>query len=126
MDSSVVIDLLRGREEAAGLLQHLVANGTELWCSVIVRTEVRAGMRPGEETVTDTAFALFRWQDVTSDIADQAGSLAAQYRASHSGIDTADYLIAATSAALGARLFTLNVRHFPMVDDIQPAYVLGP
>ncbi len=93
-----------------------------MWSSVIVRVEIRAGMRPTEALATEAALSLFRWQDVTSEIADRAGSLAARYQASHSGIDTADYIIAATTEALGAQLLTLNVRHFPMVDDLQRAY----
>jgi predicted nucleic acid-binding protein len=104
------------------LLQRLAADGTELWSSVIVRVEVRAGMRPAETAATDAAFALFHWQDVTSEIADRAGSLATRFHASHSGIDTADFLLAATAEVLGAGLLTLNVRHFPMIDGLQPAY----
>ena len=122
VDSSVVIDLLRQRGGAAGLLQRLVHEGTELWSSVIVRVEVRAGMRQTEAPATEAAFTLFRWQDVTTEIADRAGSLAARYQASHSGVDTADYIIAATSETLGAHLLTLNVRHFPMIGGLQPAY----
>lgn len=118
----MVIDLLRNRGDASALLQRLVSDGTELWSSVIVRVEVRAGMRPAEAPATDAALALFRWQDVTTEIADRAGSLAARYLASHSGIDTADYVIAATAQFLGAALLTLNVRHFPMIDGLEPAY----
>lgn len=77
---------------------------------------------PAEAPATDAALALFRWQDVTTEIADRAGSLAAGYPASHSGIDTANYVIAATAHIPDADLLTLNVRHFPMIDGLQPAY----
>ncbi|HSS77889.1 MAG TPA: type II toxin-antitoxin system VapC family toxin, partial [Thermoanaerobaculia bacterium] len=33
-----------------------------------------------------------------------------------------DYLIAATTLLLDADLLTTNVRHFPMIDGLQPAY----
>ena len=37
-------------------------------------------------------------------------------------MDTADYLVAATSIVLGAPLLTTNVRHFPMFEGLEPAY----
>lgn len=40
----------------------------------------------------------------------------------HSGIDDADYLIAATAISLEADLLTTNVRHFPMLEGLRPAY----
>jgi predicted nucleic acid-binding protein len=43
-------------------------------------------------------------------------------RRSHGGIDLADYLVAAAVKALGSTLITLNVRHFPMFPDLEPAY----
>jgi len=41
--------------------------------------------------------------------------MARQHRLAHSGIDGADYLIAATALLLEADLLTTNVRHFPML-----------
>jgi hypothetical protein len=37
-------------------------------------------------------------------------------------IDAADYLIAATALLLEAELLTTNVRHFPMLTGLEPAY----
>lgn len=124
-DSSVIIDLLRRRSGAIQLLDRLAGDGTELWSTTVVRVEIRAGMRPGEEAATEAALDLFAWQDVTTDIADRAGMTAARYLRSHPGIDTIDHIIAAAAEALGARLLTLNVRHFPMIPGLEPAYVSG-
>jgi predicted nucleic acid-binding protein len=55
-------------------------------------------------------------------IARTAGTLARRYRRSHSGIEDADYLIAATALELDADLLTTNVRHFPMLERLEPAY----
>jgi len=41
---------------------------------------------------------------------------------SHSDIDDADYLIAATALLLDTDLLTTNVRHFPMIRGLEPAY----
>ncbi len=51
-----------------------------------------------------------------------AGSLAQRHRRSHGGIDDADYLIAATALLLEADLLMTNVRRFPMITGLQPAY----
>ncbi|GAA1097327.1 hypothetical protein GCM10009648_40710 [Tsukamurella spumae] len=48
--------------------------------------------------------------------------LARRYRASHSGIDIADYLIAATATAAGAELWTRNIKHFPMFERLESPY----
>ena len=37
-------------------------------------------------------------------------------------IDVPDHLIAATAERLELELWTRNVRHFPMVPDLRPAY----
>jgi hypothetical protein len=62
------------------------------------------------------------WVPVDEVIARLAGSLAAAYRRSHSGIDAIDYLIAATATVVGAELLTTNVRHFPMISGLTPPY----
>jgi predicted nucleic acid-binding protein len=122
VDTSVAIDHLRGDPRAVGLLEASARAGHELWSATIVRTEVRAGMRKGEERATGAFLEALRWQDVTVEIADRAGDLARRYLKSHPGVDTVDYVIAATAEALDARLLTLSTRHFPMFADLAPAY----
>jgi predicted nucleic acid-binding protein len=58
---------------------------------------------------------------VGEEVARAAGSLAQRHR-SNSGIDDADYLIAATALLLEVDLLTTNVRHFPMIAELEPAY----
>lgn len=58
----------------------------------------------------------------SEEVARRAGELAQTHRRSHSGIDDADYLIAATALLLEADLLTTNVRRFPMIAGLEPAY----
>jgi predicted nucleic acid-binding protein len=44
------------------------------------------------------------------------------YRRSHNGIGIADYLIAGTADIRGLQLATLNVRHFPMFEDLKAPF----
>jgi predicted nucleic acid-binding protein len=41
-----------------------------------------------------------------------------------SGIGLGDCLVAATAEQLGLELATLNVRHFPMFEDLQPPFTV--
>ena len=115
VDTSILIDHLRGDERAMTLLVGAVDAGAELWSSTVVRTEVLAGMRAGEERATLDLLDGFSWLDVTVEVADRAGQLARSFLRSHPGVDTADFLVAASAEILDARLVTLNVRHFPML-----------
>jgi len=122
VDTSVFIDHLRGDARASQALLAAEAKRDELWSVVVVRTEILAGMRKGEEPRTRALLDAIRWQDVTVEVADRAGQLARRYLRSHGGVDTVDYLIAATTQLLGGRLLTQNVKHFPMFPRLAPAY----
>lgn len=122
VDTSVAIDHLRGFTPATELLDSLLAERVPLVSSEVVRFELLAGVRAGDEEWLEAFCFAVDWIPVTERIARNAAALARQYRGSHRGIDTADYLIAATAALLNAGLLTRNVRHFPMVADLQPPY----
>jgi predicted nucleic acid-binding protein len=122
LDTSVLIDNLRGDQRAARLLKSAAERGDELWSITVVRTEILVGLRPGEERRTAGLLDQLCWQDVTIEIADRAGSLARRFAKSHPGVDTVDYLLAAAAESLGGELKTLNVKHFPMFPKLQPAY----
>lgn len=122
VDTSVLIDHLRGDERAVRRLRTAVQAGDELWSLSVVRTEILAGARPEEAASISALLDRLRWMDVTVELADAAGQLAARFLRSHKGVDTVDYLIAACVQKLGAELLTLNVRHFPMFPSLMPAY----
>lgn len=122
VDTSVLVDHLRGDPRAVGFLLGAVRRGDELWSVTVVRTEVIAGMRRGEERETYGLLAQLRWLDVTPALADAAGELARRFLRSHPGVDTVDYLLAAATQAAGGELATLNVKHFPMFPDLDPSY----
>jgi len=122
VDTCVLIDHLRGHAGAVACLRDVAERGDELWGVSVVRTELLAGVRAHEEGRVDALLIALRWLDVTVELADAAGRLAARYLRSHPGVDTVDYLIAAGAIALEARLLTQNVRHFPMLAGLAPAY----
>ena len=122
LDTTVAIDHLRGDQAALGLLRELVENDETLAASEIVRFELVAGVRDDELPALEQFFAAVSWVAVSEDVARAAGELARKHRGAYSGIDDADYLIAATALLLEADLLTTNVRHFPMLSGVQPPY----
>jgi predicted nucleic acid-binding protein len=123
LDTSVLIDHLRGRPSAATeLIPEAIGRGDELWSPQVVRAEVLAGMRAGEENPTRQLFGLIAWVDIDETIAEAAGALGRQYLRSHPGIDVTDLIVAAVTQQLGAELRTTNVKHFPMFPGLEPPY----
>ena len=122
VDSSVLIDHLRRDVRAVRRLRSAVEAGDELWSVAVVRTEILAGARKGEEEAIAELFGEFRWLEVSVHLAEAAGRLVAQYRRSYPGVDMVDYLVAASAIELAAEVLTQNVKHFPMLPGLQPAY----
>lgn len=121
VDTSVLIDVLRGNPAAAACLRDARAAGP-LHASEVTRLEVLAGMRPREEQATRGLFRAFDWRRLDGRIAEIAGQLGRRWLPGNQGIDSADLAIAATAITLDAQLFTRNVKHFPMFSDLTAPY----
>jgi predicted nucleic acid-binding protein len=119
LDTDVLVDYLRGLAVAGRYVDGLAAVPT---CSEVTRIEVLRGMRSPERRTTERFLATIRWSAVDEEISGLAGELGRRFRRSHGGIGLADLVIAATAARLGIPLATLNVRHFPMFEGLEPAY----
>lgn len=124
LDTSVAIDFLRNSPPAVETVRGAFLEADWFGGSEITRFEILAGVLPGEEDETERFLGHLEWVPVIEPISRRAGSLAHRYRASHSGIEDADYLIAATALELDAELVTTNVRHFPMFPGLKAAYRL--
>jgi predicted nucleic acid-binding protein len=122
LDTSVAIDHLRGLPPAVDLLGDLIEAGEVLLASEVVRFELLAGVRKGEVETLEQFFSALSWVPVGEEVSRAAGALTQSHRRAHSGIDDANYLIAATALLLEADLLTTNVRHFPMLTGLEPAY----
>lgn len=120
LDTNVLIDALRNDPRATVVVDAAIGEGAV--ASELTRSEILAGMRPHEEVATERLCAQLDWIDVTEQIARVAAGLASEFRGRFSGIEAADYLIAATALGLGVSLLTTNVRQFPMLPGLQPAY----
>ncbi len=123
LDTSVLIDHLRGRPTAATeLIPGAIARGDELWSSYVVRAELLAGMRAEEEVATRDLLRLVSWVDVDESVSEAAGALGRRYLRSHPGIEVADLVVAALALELEAELKTTNLKHFPMFKGLKAPY----
>ena len=120
VNSNVLIDAIRNRQPALRFLEAAASAGA-LWSSVLVRSELWVGSRPGEDDRIEDLLGRIAWHDVTPSIADRAGRLGAPYRLTHR-IGVVDLIIAATAIELGGTVATLNVRDFPMFPGLKPPY----
>jgi predicted nucleic acid-binding protein len=119
LDTDVLMEYLRGREEATEYLEGLTF---DLYVSVISVAELFAGIRGNEEKESLKQFLLaFTVLPITEKVARLGGIYRREYKPSH---DTglSDALIAATAEENGANLATFNRRHFPMVSKITLPY----
>ncbi|HEY1853658.1 MAG TPA: type II toxin-antitoxin system VapC family toxin [Solirubrobacterales bacterium] len=119
LDTSVLIDHLRGSDSATA---YLVGLGSRPSCSEITRIEVIQGLRSSERRAADALFALIAWVPVNGSVARRAGELGRRWRRSHPGIGVADLAIAATVEEIGATLATRNLKHFPMFEGLRAPY----
>jgi len=119
LDSSVLIDVLRGSRAAGEFIAGL---GQLPSCSEVSRIEIIQGIRSSERRPAARLFAMVDWIPVDRSVAHRAGELGREWRQSHPGIDLADLAIAATAEEIGARLATKNLKHFPMFEGLRAPY----
>lgn len=120
-DTTVLIAYLRGSDKARDALRSALARDQAVG-SVISRVEIEGGMRTHERSAVFRLFSVLPLEPVTDMIASRAGEFLRRHRRSHRGIETVDYVIAATADVLGAELLTLNIKHFPMFRGLKPAF----
>ncbi len=115
IDTDILIWQLKDEKKAEDLLRRLFSEGAELWTGASQRAEIVFYMKPEEEKITRLLLSHIRTQAVTQEIVDKGGEYFRKWNPSH-GIDQNDALLAACANLHGGRIYTLNVKHFPMSD----------
>jgi predicted nucleic acid-binding protein len=119
LDTCVIVDYLRNRDEAVPFVYHATGRPS---VSAVTVAELFAGARTTtEESRIDDLLHRLTIHGVDLAVARLGGAYRRRYGASH-GVLIADALIAATARVHGARLVTRNARHFPMLDDVLVPY----
>lgn len=113
LDSTVLIDALRGRP-AAERVRALRRMHVEPWTCAICVEEIWRGLRPREVAVARRMFSGLRIAPLGESEGIAAGTWRREHAAKGVTLQQADCLIAAAAVGIGAPLATANVDDFPM------------
>jgi len=114
LDTTVIIDCLRGRKETVEFLTQLASEGSICGCCAINITEVYAGMRESERQVTKRFLDSLEYYEVTRNLAEQAGEYKREHAAKGMTLSLSDVIIAVVAICNNLTLVTDNLRHYPM------------
>jgi predicted nucleic acid-binding protein len=116
LDTTVLIDHLRGVNAVTERLLALLAAGHSLGTSCVNVAEVERGAREKERKAAKHMIERLRYLETTREAAARAGRYQRQLQQRGQTLQTADALVAGTARAHGAILVTDNTRDFPMRD----------
>jgi predicted nucleic acid-binding protein len=115
IDTDVLVDHLRDKQDATNFLIETIKSGVGLSFSVITRIELFSGIRESEKKAIDSLLSSMQSIPVTDEIAEISGEYLRAFRKSHS-LTIPDAIIAASAKYKKIALVTLNIKHFPMKD----------
>jgi hypothetical protein len=114
LDTTVLIDLLRGRDDTLRRLEALRTGGDRAHTCAINVEEVVRGLRPAELPAAQTLFRGLRVVPLGAREGWQAGEWRRRFATRGTTLAQADCLVGAAALTLGGTLATGNPRHFPM------------
>jgi predicted nucleic acid-binding protein len=114
LDTTVLIDLLRGREGARARLRSLREARDDPYVCAINVEEVVRGLRPAEHVPVQRLFDGLRLAPLGSSEGWQAGAWRRAFAGRGRTLSQADCLVAAAALSIGGRLATGNPKDFPM------------
>ncbi len=119
LDTDVVIEYLRGREEAIGYVESLKG---ALYVSAITVAELYSGVKgDDEESALESFLGAFEVIPVDQTLA-RLGGLCRQRNQPAHGTGLGDAIVAVSAESTKAALVTFNKRHFPMLKDVVVPY----
>ena len=114
IDTTVLIDLLRGRTGAVAALRALRTAGDDAYACAVNVEEIARGLRPRDRAAARRLVTGMRIVPLGTDEGWQAGVWRREYATRGRTLSQADCLVAAAALSIGGRLATGNPRHFPM------------
>ena len=114
LDTTVIIDCLRGRKETVGFLTRIASEGSVVGCCAVNIAEVYAGMREHEGELTRKFLDSLEYYEVTRNLAELAGMYKRAYAGKGVTLSLSDVIIAAVGISNNLTLVTDNSRHYPM------------
>lgn len=119
VDTSVLIDYLRGGTTGSQLFDRIAKLDVELFIPTIVIFELFSGKSSKDLSIQITIANFihnFKRVDLTEEVAIRAGEL---YREIGKHIGPQDYIIAASALEIGGTVVTLNTKHFQKIPGLK-------
>lgn len=116
LDTSVLIDISKGRVATDRQVTSLMRAGVTLGVCAVNVAEFYAGVSPGEQPEMDSFLGALRCWPLSRVAGMNAGADRRSFRRNGVQLSTTDTLIAASARQHRAVVLTGNVRHFPMED----------
>ena len=114
LDSDILMDFFKKKEEAVDLITKLIDKGN-LFTSILSVAELRAGWSKKQaEFFLQRFYNLVEIKNITKEIAELAGKFRWEYKERDITLPTIDTLIAATAITEDCQLVTRNKKDFPM------------
>ena len=113
VDTTVLIDVLRGRRDRSEALSKLARQGSLLCSCDVTLAEVYAGMLDKERRMTEDLLDSLYYVPGDPRVARSAGLLRREWRGRGVTLSIADALIAALAMRHELALLTDNAKHFP-------------
>lgn len=124
LDTTVLIDVLRGRPAADRLMARRRSGDLPATSAINVEEIVR-GLRRPEQRTADRLFAGLHILPIGRPEAELAGAWRRDFAARGTTLHQADCLIAATAVQAQARLATGNPKDFPMTELVMESWPVG-
>jgi tRNA(fMet)-specific endonuclease VapC len=114
LDTSILIDVLRHRNQRKEWLAGLVRAGHTLSTTTLNIAEIYAGMRPVEEARTEELLGGLELYELSGSSARLAGRLKNTWARKGHTLTLGDTIVAAIAIERGCALLTDNRKDFPM------------
>jgi len=114
LDTTVMIDVIRFRNQRNKFLAELARSGHRLYTSTLNIAELYAGIRPGESARLEALLSGLEYYELSASIARLAGQMRNAWAQKGRTLTLADAIVAATAIDRGCALLTDNRKDFPM------------
>ena len=114
LDTSILIDVLRLKNQRSEWLATLVREGHTLSTTTLNIAEIYAGMRPAEESRTEALLSGLEVYELSGTSARMAGKLKNTWARKGHTLTLSDTIVAAIAIEKGCALLTDNRKDFPM------------
>ena len=127
LDTSVLIDILRGSKARRELLANLVSDGHYLTTTALNIVEVYMGLRPGDEARIEPLLSSLECYPLDARTAKQARLLKNTWARKGRAISLPDAIVAAIAIDRGCILMSDNRKDFTMPEiTLYPLPALNP